>query len=379
MINRHFWRKSTKKIPYMATLNHSCYDPSTNALCDWPFSDVVAASLTIAMIIVAIITVVCNTTVLSVIFSKPMLQNATGILMFNLAIADLIIGLITMPTLIVTLLARKWVFGYALCSVSGVIQTAMSNLSVCVITGLCLDRYMAVLRPLRYIRYVSRKRVIGYLIIAWLFSILLALVPLFNLHTIGLGRYNFIPSEASCWLYLSDSYNFIIIIITIFLAYTLGIFIVYSLIYQAARRSFFRISDITLSLSPRHDRRVNSKAAKTTLVIVGAFLLCWMPRIVLLIHQVLLKLNHMQLQISPIVTLLLTWLSLINSALNPLIYGTYNRNFRRSVVEILSTSDGRSRGESLSNHHTSKISSCNTKSSIRIGYAKSSSSRSTDH
>ncbi|EDV22069.1 uncharacterized protein TRIADDRAFT_15459, partial [Trichoplax adhaerens] len=287
-----------------------------------------------------IITIVCNTAVLTVIFNKPMLQNATGFLMFSLAIADLLIGLFTMPTLIVTLLAKNWVFGDAFCSVSGVIQTAMSNLSVCVIVGLCIDRYIAILRPLRYCSIISRKRVIFYLMIAWSFSILLASLPLFGLHQFGLGRYTYLPSEASCWLSIADSYNFIILFINLFLAYTLGIFIVYCLIYRVARRSFFRISDITLTLSPKHDRRVNSKAAKTTFVIVGAFILCWMPRMILLIYQVQLKLrNDPQLAhhtVSPIVMLLLTWLSLINSALNPLIYGTYNRNFRRSVVEILS-------------------------------------------
>lgn len=70
---------------------------------------------------------------------------------------------------------------------------------------------------------------------------------------------------------------------------------------------------------------------------MGCFILCWLPFFVLaLIKPISLKNNkHLGDYIPKWLDSFLLWLGYFNSALNPMIYARFNREFRRPFVEIL--------------------------------------------
>ncbi|KAK3921420.1 5-hydroxytryptamine receptor 1, partial [Frankliniella fusca] len=74
------------------------------------------------------------------------------------------------------------------------------------------------------------------------------------------------------------------------------------------------------------------KASTTLGIIMSAFIVCWLPFFVLALVRPFLR---DQSTIPASVTSLFLWLGYANSLLNPIIYATLNRDFRRPFQQIL--------------------------------------------
>jgi len=83
----------------------------------------------------------------------------------------------------------------------------------------------------------------------------------------------------------------------------------------------------------RRKMRRENKAAKTLGVIMGAFLCCWLPFFTWYIYDALCG-EHCP-ETPPIVVSVLFWIGYVNSALNPLIYALFNRDFRHAFQSTL--------------------------------------------
>lgn len=74
------------------------------------------------------------------------------------------------------------------------------------------------------------------------------------------------------------------------------------------------------------------KASTTLGIIMSAFTVCWLPFFVLALVRPFL---HDPADIPPWLSSLFLWLGYANSLLNPIIYATLNRDFRKPFQEIL--------------------------------------------
>ncbi|RWS01514.1 putative G-protein coupled receptor No9-like protein [Dinothrombium tinctorium] len=81
-----------------------------------------------------------------------------------------------------------------------------------------------------------------------------------------------------------------------------------------------------------HARRflAETKAAKTVGIIVGAFIFCWFPFFSVYLFRAFYK-----DQIPETVVSLFYWFGYFNSAVNPIIYGLFSRDFRRAFKNIV--------------------------------------------
>ncbi|ODM88542.1 5-hydroxytryptamine receptor 1, partial [Orchesella cincta] len=75
------------------------------------------------------------------------------------------------------------------------------------------------------------------------------------------------------------------------------------------------------------------KASTVLGIIMSAFVICWLPFFVLALVRPFLNING--IEIPPWMGTLFNWLGYANSALNPVIYATLNRDFRKPFREIL--------------------------------------------
>lgn len=76
--------------------------------------------------------------------------------------------------------------------------------------------------------------------------------------------------------------------------------------------------------------RMETKAAKTLAIIVGGFILCWLPFFTMYMIRA-----FCQLCIEPLLFSVLFWLGYCNSAINPLIYALFSKEFRIAFKTIL--------------------------------------------
>lgn len=76
--------------------------------------------------------------------------------------------------------------------------------------------------------------------------------------------------------------------------------------------------------------RMETKAAKTLGLIVGGFILCWLPFFTMYMIRA-----FCQLCIEPLLFSVLFWLGYCNSAINPLIYALFSKDFRTAFKTIL--------------------------------------------
>ncbi|NXA47208.1 DRD3 protein, partial [Nothocercus julius] len=83
--------------------------------------------------------------------------------------------------------------------------------------------------------------------------------------------------------------------------------------------------------SPRLVQLRERKATQMLTIVLGAFIVCWLP--FFLIH--ILNAHCPSCHVPPGLYSASTWLGYVNSALNPIIYTTFNTDFRRAFLKIL--------------------------------------------
>ena len=117
-----------------------------------------------------------NSLTLSTILRTPSLRSPSNIFMCSLAISDLLVGIIVQPVYIAYELKQEPPLIFAinmLFSFTGVV-------SLCTMTAISVDRFMALQFHLRYQCLMTEKRAMYTSLSLWLFGILSSFVTLWN-------------------------------------------------------------------------------------------------------------------------------------------------------------------------------------------------------
>ncbi|XP_014484606.1 PREDICTED: muscarinic acetylcholine receptor DM1 isoform X2 [Dinoponera quadriceps] len=124
-------------------------------------------------VILSFITVVGNIMVMVSIRIDKQLQTISNNFLFSLAVADLSIGLISMPLFTMYTVLGYWPLGSHVCDLWLALDYLASNASVLNLLMISFDRYFSVTRPLTYRALRTNCRAAVMIGAAWGFSLLL--------------------------------------------------------------------------------------------------------------------------------------------------------------------------------------------------------------
>uniref|UniRef100_A0A4W5Q142 G-protein coupled receptors family 1 profile domain-containing protein n=1 Tax=Hucho hucho TaxID=62062 RepID=A0A4W5Q142_9TELE len=138
--------------------------------------DVFSVAMAVLYLVVCIVGLAGNTLVIVAVLKLDKMASATTVYIFNLALADGLF-MVGLPFIAIQNFQNHWAFGDLACKLVMVLDGINQFTSVFCLTVMSIDRYMALVDPLRFARWRTPRRakiVSGFL---WLFS-LLSVLPM---------------------------------------------------------------------------------------------------------------------------------------------------------------------------------------------------------
>ncbi|MED6235695.1 hypothetical protein ATANTOWER_031905 [Ataeniobius toweri] len=308
--------------------------------------------LGVILSLLILLTVGGNVVVCLAVCASRRLRCLTNCFIVSLAVTDLLLGLLVLPFSALLQLSDEWPFGPAFCNFYISMDVMLCTASILTLLAISVDRYLAVTMPLRYASLVLPWRVAVGLVSVWTVSVAVSFLPIqMGWNTVNGTVQNHGPwaSKRKCRFELNRPYVLTDSLLTFYLPLLAMCWIYLQIlcIAQAQAKRIISTRPIcTTSNSCRNNPTTGTamvsgvtavalrdhKATLTLAAVIGAFVVCWLPYFIL--FTVLGLKEHPDPGIVPEFPIVL-WLGYANSALNPVIYGALNRDFRSAYAHLL--------------------------------------------
>ncbi|XP_008307498.1 5-hydroxytryptamine receptor 1D [Cynoglossus semilaevis] len=357
--------------------------PDTPSATPWNETSLLGlqVSLSAVLALVTLATVLSNGFVIATIFLTRKLHTPANFLIGSLAVTDLLVSILVMPISIVYTVSKTWSLGQIVCDIwlsSDITFCTASILHLCVIA---LDRYWAITDALEYSKRRTMRRAAIMVGVVWVISISISMPPLF-------WRQAKAHEELTECIVNTDQISYTLYsTFGAFYVPTVLLIILYGRIYVAARSRIFKtpsssgkrfttaqliqtsagsslcslnsanqeahlhsdstgggeggsplymnIVKVKLADSVVERKRLcaarERKATKTLGIILGAFIVCWLPFFVFTLFTAICK----ECSYDPVLYDVFTWLGYLNSLINPVIYTVFNDEFKQAFQKLI--------------------------------------------
>ncbi|XP_055923381.1 octopamine receptor beta-2R-like [Eupeodes corollae] len=331
------------------------------------------ASLMLFIIIAAIFG---NLLVIISVMRNRKLRIITNYFVVSLAMADIMVAIMAMTFNFSVQVTGRWNFSPFLCDLWNSLDVYFSTASILHLCCISVDRYYAIVKPLKYPISMTKRLVAIMILNTWISPALLSFLPIFagwyttEKHLLYVQTH---PEE--CKFVVNDVYAIVSSSISFWIPCTIMIF-TYAAIFREANHQekqmlmrqgnamlMHRHSNIggpggggtngealsgsgsskTLTLNevdqdhtPTKDKHLikmkrEHKAARTLGIIMGTFILCWLPFFIWYLLTSLCR----SCDFPDTFVAIVFWIGYFNSTLNPLIYAYFNRDFREAFRNTL--------------------------------------------
>lgn len=318
---------------------------------------------------ITLATTLSNAFVIATISRSRKLHTPANFLIASLALTDLLVSVLVMPVSALYTVSHTWTLGQIVCDIwlsSDITCCTASILHLCVIA---LDRYWAITDAVEYAKRRTTTRAAGMVATAWVIAISICLPPFF-------WRKEKSEEVTSCTVNTDHIFYTLYSTFGAFYIPTLLLVALYGRIYVEARRRILKqsprkfgkrltsaqlvtnspgstsltsaapfhsdsvISDsqvkITVSDSLLEKKRISAarerKATKTLGIILGAYIVCWLPFFIYTLLVPLCPTCHFYPELFDF----FTWLGYLNSLINPIIYTMANDDFKTALQKLVS-------------------------------------------
>ncbi|XP_023342701.1 tachykinin-like peptides receptor 99D [Eurytemora carolleeae] len=309
--------------------DYSNYSNSTNStyfsepLYDPPIGITILLSLFYGLI--SLVSVSGNSTVIFIVVTSRRMQSVTNFFIANLALADVIIGLFSIPFRFQAALLQRWNLPDFMCPFCPFFESVSVNASIFTLTAIAVDRYRAIIYPLK--SHASKFKTKGIILGIWVVSTILA-IPMAVGYRVEYMRDNLVQ----CLPFNINN--------TVFIWYmNLLCLVQYFIPVVLISFAYIRMAVVLWgSRTPgtaqiERDRAVTNnkkKVIKMLMVVVLMFSLAWLP---LHIYNVLMTVfpNINYYPYINIIWFCSHWLAMSNSCYNPFIYFLCNDKFKKEA------------------------------------------------
>jgi len=271
-------------------------------------------------------------------------KNRMNFFIMHLALADLLVGLVSVMIDMIWRTTVTWSAGPIACKVVKYLQVVVTYSSTYVLVALSIDRYDAITHPMNFSSSWRRARaLIGC---AWILSFVFAVPSVF------INEEAVIQGRTQCWIEMSPwqwklyisivaTTVFVVPAIVISGCYAIIVYTIWSkskLLSPAKNNTLQRGAkkpeehDIRRSSSRGIIPKAKIKTVKMTFVIVFVFILCWSPYIVFDLLQVYGYIPKTQSSVA--LATFIQSLAPLNSAANPIIYCLFSTHICRSLRQV---------------------------------------------
>lgn len=286
-------------------------------------------TLRLIFIVVFIVGVIGNSVVCVAVIRRKRMRTSNNIFTFNLALCDLLNVLIFLPTQMAAFENdHNWATGDFMCHFTYILVPVSLSASIGTLLAITSDRYRAIAYPMK--PRLSGKKVKIILAIIWITSLIICSPLIFVA-----GEQRPAPGKVYCdeeWpepIYSKIYWNFIFVIqyvLPLAIIVVLAVLIAVKIRQNNAMQMLPKSSQV-IAAAVRQRMKQTSKITNMLIALVILYAVCMLPQ-----HIVFLWYTYGNLAGSKYFIYVLRFANVFpmaNSALNPIAYGTLNKEFKK--------------------------------------------------
>ena len=276
-------------------------------------------------VLIVLFVFVGNCLTLLVMLLNRRMRTIPNMFVASLAVSDLLIGVNIGPLSIAALVTSHWPFKDTTCKFQGSLAFTLCFASIHTLVLMAVNRYYRIVKPTKYRRYFTKKKTLIMILVSWFYSVCAPLIYVLSESKMAL----FHPSKFLCFIRIQDT-AFLACCLLLYIGIpTCVIIFSYLRIFTTVRHHNSNLHRPGNPISSVNVEEV--KVARTILVIVLFFNLCWIPILTIDFLDTIFQ----RWIFPPEAYMAYTFLATISSALNPFIYGVLNKSFRKNYLNVL--------------------------------------------
>lgn len=259
--------------------------------------------------VMGLVSAVLNIIVCGIVALNSRLVTVTNAFVVSLSVSDLLVAAVFVPIYI------EEEYTMSKVPISGYIIALLLLASIFNLCAVTYERYIALTKPFGYRAIMSKQKTAGIIFASWFFPLVICLLPM---------AWDANPSSKYHKAYL------ITLVIVFILFPCIGMVWVYARLLKIVR-NFIQRNRRRTSYGNKTGERAGTeeKAARVFAIILGMFLLCWLP---------FMYINACQaFQLYHLITNGLAYTSfftlLLNTILDPLIFAFLKRDFKECIFK----------------------------------------------